>query len=212
MSRRGPADVDGVDQAYFLRALLTIGPVCLVVLVGVELLLYREGLFPGWVMVGLLVLDLPLVILVTRILHGFTSRMSFDPMGSGGSREAPAPEPTYARQEVLVVRGQYAEAAAYYRDYIRVHPEDYEARLRLAELLEKHLNADGEAEQLYLEVRRAKPDERRELAAHRGLIDLYARAGRTDRLRLELARFADRYKGTRHETEARERLEELTSG
>jgi len=208
---RGPADVDGVDQAYFLRALFTIGPVCLVVLVGVELILYRKDVIPVWAMVGLLVLDLPLVVLVTRVLHGFTSRMSLDVVGSGGSGEIPPPEPTYARQEVLIVRGQYAEAAAYYRDYIRVHPEDYEARLRLAELLEKHLEADGEAEQLYLEVRRARPDDRRELAAYHGLIDLYTRTGRKDRLRVELSRFADRYRGTRHEAEARERLRELTS-
>ncbi|HTY06691.1 MAG TPA: tetratricopeptide repeat protein [Gemmatimonadales bacterium] len=210
MARRdGPAEIDSVDQAYFLRALLVIGPTVLVVLVGIELLLSYRELLPRWVLIGLLVLDVPVVVLITKILHGLTSRMSLDAVGGGS--EVPPPSPTYARQEVLLVRGQYAEAAAYYRDYIRVHPEDYEARLRLAELLEKHLKADGEAEQLYLEVRRAKPDERRELAAFQGLIGLYERSGRKDRLKIELARFADRYKGTRYEAEARDRLRELTS-
>ncbi|HEY6784416.1 MAG TPA: hypothetical protein VI159_05660, partial [Gemmatimonadales bacterium] len=65
------------------------------------------------------------------------------------------------------------------------------------------------AEQLYLEVRRSKPDERREMAAANGLIDLYTRTGRKDRLKVELARFADRYAGSQHAIEAKRRLDEL---
>jgi hypothetical protein len=41
-----------------------------------------------------------------------------------------------------------------------------------------------------------QPDPRQEMRAANGLIDLYRRTGRRDRLRVELARFADRYGGT----------------
>lgn len=120
-----------------------------------------------------------------------------------------APAPSYPVAETLIVRGKFAEAAEHFRSRVRTHPQDFEARLRLAELDVAHLSEFEEAERLYKEVRDAREDPRRELAAFNGLIDLHARSGRRDRLKVELARFADRYAGTRHAQEARRRLEEL---
>lgn len=119
------------------------------------------------------------------------------------------PPPSYPIAETAAVRGRFAEAAEHYRSHLRAHPEDFEARLRLADLDIAHLGDTAEAEQLYKEIREAREDRRRELAAFNGLIDLYANTGRIDRLRVELARFADRYAGTRHAFEARRRLEDL---
>ena len=96
----------------------------------------------------------------------------------------------------MIVRGQYREAAEYFRDHLTVEPDDNEARLRLADLVEKHLDDPAEAERLYLEVRRHQPEPGHEMRAANGLIDLYRKQGRRDRLMVELARFADRYSGT----------------
>ena len=203
-------DVDSADQAYFVKALLWMGPAVFIILAAIEGFFVERGVLPGWSLPILLVLDAPVTYGAVKLVHA----------GSGGLAERfvatfsasgnlPPPPPAYVRQDVLVTQGKYAEAADYYRDHIRVHPEDLEARLRLAALIEKHLHDDAEAERLYLEVRRGRPDERREMAAFNGLIDLYARAGRTDRLKVELARFADRYPGSRQATGALERLRGL---
>ncbi len=58
------------------------------------------------------------------------------------------------------------------------------------------MQGDAEAELLYQEVRRIRPPPQQEMRAANGLIDLYRRTQRRDRLRVELARFADRYRGT----------------
>lgn len=121
------------------------------------------------------------------------------------------PAPSYPVADTMIVRGKFREAAEFFRNEIRAHPEDYEARLRLADLAVSHLAAYDEAEGLYKEVRDAREDPRRELAAFNGLIDLHTRTGRRDRLKVELARFADRYPGSQHALEARRRLDELKS-
>jgi hypothetical protein len=112
----------------------------------------------------------------------------------------------------LIARGQYAEAAEYFRDHIRVTPEDLDARLRLADLAEHQLKDDAEAERLYAEVRKLAKTRDHEFAAANGLIDLYRRVGRRDRLRVELARFAERYQGSAAGKAAAAELRELKAG
>jgi hypothetical protein len=72
-----------------------------------------------------------------------------------------------------------------------------------------HLGDLDEAERLYKEVRDARENSWRELTAFNGLIDLHTKAGRHDRLKVELARFADRYAGSRHALDAKRKLDEL---
>ena len=67
----------------------------------------------------------------------------------------------------------------------------------------------GGAERLYLEVRRSSPTPHQEMAATNGLIDPYRRTGHRDRLTVELARFADRYRGTPQGEAAARELKEL---
>jgi tetratricopeptide (TPR) repeat protein len=123
-----------------------------------------------------------------------------------------APPPSYPHADALIAGGRYAEAADFFRDHIRIEPGDLTARLRLADLLEEHQRDFGGAEQLYLEVRRLRPDARQEVAVANGLIDLYRRAGRPDRLKVELARFAERYRGTKAGEAAGRELRELKGG
>ena len=76
-------------------------------------------------------------------------------------------------------------------------------------MLERHLDDAGGAERLYLEVRHANPDRGQELRATNGLIDLYRKQGRRDRLMVELARFAERFRGTPGAEAATRLLKEL---
>ncbi|HEX4562266.1 MAG TPA: tetratricopeptide repeat protein [Gemmatimonadales bacterium] len=122
------------------------------------------------------------------------------------------PAPSYPVAETAVIRGKFAEAAEHYRNHLALHPDDYEARLRLADLAVSHLGNLDEAERLYKEVRDARENSWRELTAFNGLIDLHTKAGRQDRLKVELARFAERYAGSKHAVDARRRLDELKNG
>ena len=121
------------------------------------------------------------------------------------------PPPTYPRQDVLIAQGSYAEAADWFRDHLRIEPGDHEARLQLAHLLEMRLKGYDEAERLYLEVRDAGPpaNAREQLRATNGLIDLYRKLGRIGRLKVELARFVDRYRGSPLANGAARELKEL---
>jgi len=64
---------------------------------------------------------------------------------------------------------------------------------------------------LYLEIRTAQPpaDARQQMRAANGLIDVYRKMGRTDRLKVELARFVDRYRGTAFADGAARELKDL---
>ena len=58
-------------------------------------------------------------------------------------------------------------------------------------------------------MRRRSADPRRQFAVTNALIDLYRRTERRDRLKVELARLADRYRGTAHGDAAARELKEL---
>ena len=142
-------------------------------------------------------------------IHAFTNRASTGLVhGLYAVGDIPPPK-SYPRQDVMIVRGQYQEAADYFRDHLTVEPDDNEARLRLAALLEKHLDDLSGAERLYLEVRGRQPSRGEEMRAANGLIDLYRKQGNRERLLVELARFRDRYSGTPGAKAAARLLSEL---
>ncbi len=171
--------------------------------------LFATGAIPGWLLVVLIVLDVPLVVLGIVGIHAFMSRASTGLVhGVYAVGDIPPPR-SYPRQDVMIVRGQYREAAEYFRDYLTAEPEDNEARLRLADLLEQHLDDPAGAERLYLEVRAKQPNRGEEMRAANGLIDLYRTQGNRERLLVELARFRDRYPGTRGAEAAARLLAEL---
>jgi tetratricopeptide (TPR) repeat protein len=156
----------------------------------------------GWISSGvfvlLLILNLPItaagVIAIQRTV-GSASVLMVKTMFAVG--DIPPP-PTYPRQDVLIAQGKFAEAADWFRDHLRIEPGDHEARLQLAHLLEMRLQGYDEAERLYLEIRNAQPTATayEEMRASNGLIDLYRKLTRTARLKVELARFVERYRGS----------------
>ena len=204
-------DIDSADRAQLLRVVVYFGPACFVILSMAWYFMREKGWIPGWLFVPLLLLNIPVTIACIFAIHRTVGAASTGLVKTIFAAGDIAPPVTYPRQDVLIVRGQYAEAAEWFRDHLQVEPADHEARLRLAQLLETYLRDYPAAERLYLEVRRAVPaaDARQQLRAANGLIDLYRKMGRMDRLKVELARFVDHYRGTALATGAARELREL---
>ena len=202
-------DIDAVERAQLLKIAVWFGPAVFIMLGGAWARLFAAGTIPGWLLAVLIVLDLPLIGLGILGIHVVTNRASTSLVhGLYAVGDIPPPK-SYPRQDVMIVRGQYQEAADYFRDYLTAEPDDNEARLRLADLLEKHLNDVPGAERLYLEVRGKQPNRGEEMRAANGLIDLYRKQGNRERLLVELARFRDRYPGTPGASAAARLLTEL---
>jgi len=204
-------DSDSADHVQLVRVAVLFGPACFTMLSMLWFFFRTQGWISAGLFAVLLLLNIPITAGGVLAIHHVTSRAArgFARIVLAGGDIAPPP--TYPRQDVLIVRGQYAEAADYFRDHLRIEPADHEARLRLAHLLEIHLREYDEAERLYQEVRRAEPacDAHQEMRAANGLIDLYRKMGRTDRLKVELARFASRYRGSAVAEGAARELREL---
>jgi tetratricopeptide (TPR) repeat protein len=205
-------DIDAVERAQLLKIAVWFGPAVFLMLSVAWAKLHENGAIPGWLLVVLIILDVPLVVLGIFGIHAFTSRASTTLVhGLYAVGDIPPPK-SYPRQDVMIVRGQYREAAEYFRDHLTVEPDDNEARLRLADLLEQHLDDLAGAERLYLEVRGLQPSRGEEVRAANGLIDLYRKQGNRERLLVELARFRDRYPGTPGAAAAARLLNELKAG
>jgi len=200
---------DAADAANRLRITAWFAGPCFALLSLLWFFLEQQGVIPQWLFVLLLFVNVPLTWGGVLLIHHTTSRTAENLVKNLVAAGDIPPPRSYPRQDVLIARGEYQEAADYFRDHIRVEPDDLEARLRLADLLEHHLNDPAGAERLYLEVRRGNPDPHQELVAANGLIDLYRKTGRQDRLLVELARFADRWRGSRHAEAAAREVREL---
>jgi len=200
---------DEDDGLIVLRIALYFGPACFIMLSALWFKLLRDGLISTGVFVALLVVNLPITVAGVRLIAHSVSRTSVVLAKTLLAAGDIPPPRSYPEQDLLIARGRYAEAAEYFRDLVRVDPDDCDPRLRLADLLERHLADPAGAEQQYLEVRRRSAHPRRQFAVTNALIDLYRRTERRDRLKVELARLADRYRGTAHGDAAARELKEL---
>jgi tetratricopeptide (TPR) repeat protein len=202
---------DAAERAHLIKAIVLFSGPAFVMLGGLWFFLQQKGVISSGLAFALVLLDAPLAVVLAVLIHRAVGQGSETFVNTvfawGGS--APKGPATFPRQDALLARGQFAEAADYFRDHLRVNPKDLAARLRLAELLEKHLQGADEAERLYNEVRRMATDRNYEFMAANGLIDLYRRGKRTDRLRVELARFAERFKGSAAAVAASRELQDL---
>ena len=204
-------DIDAAERAQLLRVVVWFGPACFIMLSFLWYFMAQQGWIPGWLFPVLLLLNVPLTIVGIFAIHRAVGAASVGLVKTIYAAGNIAPARTYPRQDVFIVRGQYAEAADAFRDHLVIEPADHEARLRLAHLLETHLKAYDEAERLYLEIRNAQPPAtpREQMSAANGLIDLYRKVGRVARLKVELARFVDRYRGSPLAEGAARELKEL---
>ena len=197
------------EHAEFLKAAFLFGGPCWLLLGSGEAKLLYDHTIGVPLFVLLLVLNIPVGLAGAWIIVTVAER--------GGSAFAKAvyasgnlrPEPAFSSQESLIARGLYHEAEASFLAHHRDHPGDVEAGLRLADLYRLHLDQPDEAERLYREMRRQNPTPRQAVTISNTLIDLYRKTGRRDRLKVELGRFADQYRGTRAGKAAKQALEEL---
>jgi tetratricopeptide (TPR) repeat protein len=200
-----------VDAFQVARVAAWLGPACFITLSAAWFFLLNKGWISPVVFALLMLLNLPLTVGAVFAVNRAVTLASAGLVKAIYAAGDIEPEPSYPRQDVLIVRGKYEEAADCFRDHLTIEPQDHEARLRLAHLLETHLRGYDEAERLYLEVRRAEPaaEPRQQMHAANGLIDLYRKLGRKERLMVELARFVDRYGGSKLAAGAARELKEL---
>ena len=210
---KGPQYSDPTDALRLMKVVVLFGTSCYIMLSFLWYFMLEKGWISQLAFVLLLILNLPITAVAVVFVHRTVGNAAVFMVKTMFADGDIPPPPTYPRQDVLIVQGKYSEAADWFRDHIRVEPDDHEARLRLAMLLETHLKGYDEAEQLLLKIRNANPpgDARQQMQAANHLIDLYRKTGRADRLMAELARFVDRYRGTPQARGAARELEELTS-
>lgn len=208
---KGPQYSDPTDALRLMKVVVLFGTSCFIILSFLWYFMLEKGWISPLAFVLLLILNLPITAVAVVFVHRTVGNAAVFMVKTMFADGDIPPPPTYPRQDVLIVQGKYAEAADWFRDHIRIEPEDHEARLRLALLLETHLKGYDEAEQLLLKIRNATPpgDTRQLMQASNHLIDLYRKTGRTDRLMVELARFVDRYRGSPQAAGAARELKEL---
>jgi tetratricopeptide (TPR) repeat protein len=202
-----PRSSDSADRLQFLKAWVWLVFGAGSILVFAEGEFFNPGSVVGWV--GLLALDLGVLWLAAVVitdLAGRTGQGLVNLVLAGGNLPA---APSHSGMESLAARGFYAEAAEAYRVYLRDHPRDWIAWLKLAELYRDHLGDAGAAERVYQEVRGSSPSRPIELLASNLLIELYRSQGRRDRMTVELARLAERFRGSRTGSAAAKALREI---
>lgn len=201
-------DVDSAELAHRLRVFVWLGCSAFVILAAVEFQLYGFSLR----FLFLLFLDIPFLALVGGLLLWVANHSARTWVNTVSGAGNIAPAASFSFQESLIIRGLYAEAAESFRGHLATSPGDNDARLALAKVCRDHLDDTPGAERLYQEVRRTRPTPRQESMASNQLIDLYRATGETGRLKIELAKYAERYAGTRPGAEAKRMLRELKEG
>ncbi|MDX2193339.1 MAG: tetratricopeptide repeat protein [Gemmatimonadales bacterium] len=118
-------------------------------------------------------------------------------------------DPAHSRMQALEAQGRHAEAADAWLAHIAAHPDDVEARFHLADLQFRHLADAAASERTLRELRRLATPPVTQRRVDNALIDLLEQLKDHARLRVELARFADRWKDHPEAEGARRRLREL---
>jgi tetratricopeptide (TPR) repeat protein len=208
---KGPQYSDATDAIRLIRVATTLGPACFIILTALWVFMMKKGWIPFGLLIVLVILNIPIAAAAVLVVHRAVGSLAVGMVKTMFAIGDIPPPPTYPRQDVLIAQGKHAEAADWFRDHLRIEPDDHEARLRLAHLLETQLKGYDEAERLLLQLRNARPpaEPRQQMQAANHLIDLYRKTGKTDRLKVELARFVDRYRGTPFAEGAARELKEL---
>ena len=198
-------DVDSGDRMNRLRMIVWLGPAVFLMLSLAE----WKAVGAGPLLLLLMLLNIGVIALIVYFLTRGIDAGARSWVGMVSAAGNIAPAASFSAQESMIIRGRFQEAEASFLAHLEEHPDDHDARLALAELYRRHLANPGEAERLYLQVRQNKPTKKQEAAASNQLIDLYRGTGQRGRLIAELARYAERYAGTRAGAEARKALNQI---
>lgn len=137
---------------------------------------------------------------VTQYAGSVIVDVVFDDRGEG------LRDPEYERAEQTWANGKHLDAIQQMRDFLKKHPREQYAALRIAEIYEKDLNNPVAAALEYEEVLKQKlPAERWGWAAVH-LCNLYSKLNQQDKTRALLQRIVDEYPQTAAAKKARNRL------
>jgi len=127
------------DATDIARIAVLFGPPCLIILSAAWFFLLAKGFISPRTFVLLMVANIPITVggVVVIFLFVRTTAVAVAHMATAAGNIPPPP--SYPNQDLLIAQGKYRDAADYFRDHIRITPEDMDARLRLADLLERHL-------------------------------------------------------------------------
>jgi hypothetical protein len=205
MGQRRLRDTDTAERMNRLRVIVWLGPAAFLMLSLAE---WKVVGFGGMLLLLMAANIVFIAVAAYLLLRGIDlGARGWVGMVSGAGNIAPAA--SFSAQESLIIRGHFADAEQSFLAYLADHPLDHDARLALAELYRRHLDNPGAAERLYLEVRNGKPTGKQEATAHNQLIDVYRVTGQRGKLMAELARYSERYAGTRAGAEAKRALAEM---
>lgn len=200
---------DTAEQAQLLKITLWLGGPTLVIGAMTIGFAARRFDLPGVVVLLLFVGLLPATWGLILLLESATTRASRGLVLALHAGHATAPQPGFSRQEALVAQGRLEEAAVAYRLHLAGHPHDVIALVALGRLLGGPLADPDGAAAAYRAARQSIPGGDWDRIISNDLIDLYARSKQDGRLRVELARFAETYRGTNAGDAALARLREL---
>jgi hypothetical protein len=205
-------DLETHDTTDLFRIAVLFGPPCLIILSAAWFFLLAKGFISPRTFVLLMVANIPITVGGVVVIFLFVRTMAVGVAHMATAAGNIPPPPSYPNQDLLIAQGKYREAADYFRDHIRITPEDMDARLRLADLLERYLGDLAGAEQQFLAVRRLSNEPHLEVPVTNGLIDVYRKQGRREQLKSELARLVERRRGTALGEGAARELQELEAG
>lgn len=205
-------DLETHDTTDLFRIAVLFGPPCLIILSAAWFFLLAKGFISPRTFVLLMVANIPITVGGVVVIFLFVRTMAVGVAHMATAAGNIPPPPSYPNQDLLIAQGKYREAADYFRDHIRITPEDMDARLRLADLLERYLGDLAGAEQQFLAVRRLSNEPHLEVPVTNGLIDVYRKQGRREQLKSELARLVERQRGTALGEGAARELQELEAG
>ena len=197
------------DATDIARIAILFGPPCLIILSAAWFFLLAKGFISPRTFVLLMVANIPITVCGVVVIFLFVRTTAVGVAHMATAAGNIPPPPSYPNQDLLIAQGKYRDAADYFRDHIRITPGDMDARLRLADLLERHLGDLVGAEQQFLAVRRLSNESRLEVPVINGLIDVYRKQGRAKLLKSELARLVERQRGTSLGEGAARELREL---
>lgn len=174
---------------------------------------------PFWVQVGLLtaitaMFGFPLwmgvpvgfgLTLVTRVLAAkFASGTIGAVLASGNI----ARQHEFSKQESMIARGRFDDAAESFRLHLMEFPDDLAARYRLATLHLRERNDPDAAEAELLNIRRRTHDRSMAMLLANHFVDLYRATGQKGKLMAELTRMMKEWPGTPMAEGAAKLLEE----
>ncbi len=200
---------DAAERAQLLRiAVLLGGPVLIIGAFALYFIFHRFHL-PPWLFLPAIVLLIPATWGLILLVDHVTSRSAHGVVIALHAGLARSQGTGFSRQEALVAQGRPVEAATAYRQRLIEHPADVAAMVALARLMSGALADPEAAEELYQRARAERPGTDWERIIANDLIDLYGGTGADGKLRSELARFAELYRGTQAGSAARAQLDRL---